>query len=85
MNELPLVPVHADDTRIPSKLESYRKLSSEVSIASLQPNQDASLRTRPDGTMLNGHHRIKVLRERGVDVDALPREVFEKEPLPDFP
>ena len=29
---------------------------------------------KPDGTMMEGHHRIYVLRERGVDVDALLRE-----------
>ena len=34
--------------------------------------------------MLDGHHRIKVLRERNVDVDLLPREVIEKEPLPEI-
>ncbi len=26
--------------------------------------------------MIDGHHRIHVLRERGVDVDALAREVL---------
>ena len=25
-----------------------------------------------------GHHRIKVLRERGTDVDTLPREIVDK-------
>jgi hypothetical protein len=30
---------------------------------------------RQDGTVLDGHHRIAVLRERGVAVDTLPREV----------
>ena len=31
-----------------------------------------ALRARPDGTIMNGNHRIQVLRERGVDVDSLP-------------
>jgi hypothetical protein len=30
--------------------------------------------------MLEGHHRIHVLRARGVDVDDLPREIEEKKP-----
>ena len=29
--------------------------------------------------MLDGHHRIMVLRERGVTVDTLPREVVPRE------
>jgi hypothetical protein len=24
---------------------------------------------------MDGHHRIHILRERGIDVDALPREI----------
>jgi len=37
--------------------------------------EPGALKARPDGTVLDGHHRIVVLRERGFDVDALPREV----------
>jgi hypothetical protein len=29
--------------------------------------------------MLDGHHRIYVLRKRGVAVDELPREITERE------
>ena len=78
----PLVPIHADETLIPSKLETYRKLSTKDLVDSLRPGTTHSLKTRPDGTLLDGHHRIKILRERGYDVDALPRELFEKEPFP---
>ena len=42
---------------------------------SLLPGQKDSLKTRPDGTILDGHHRIYILRGRGVDVDPLPREI----------
>jgi hypothetical protein len=31
--------------------------------------------------ILDGHHRIKVLRERGMNVDTLPREIHEKEDM----
>lgn len=48
-------------------------------IESLRPGQSAALTTRPDGTVLEGHHRLAVLRERGMDIDALPREVRLKE------
>jgi hypothetical protein len=44
-------------------------------IESLRPGQRAALKARADGTVLEGHHRLAVLRERGVDIDTLPREV----------
>ena len=52
---------------------------SEELIDSLRPGNRHSLKTRPDGTILDGHHRVRVLRDRGVNVDDLPREVVEKE------
>ena len=79
----PLVPIHPDDRLIPSKLEEYRKLSTDVLIDSLRPGRPGALKARPDGTLIDGHHRAKVLRERGVDVNALPREVIAKTPIPD--
>jgi hypothetical protein len=45
---------------------------------SLKPGQQGSLKTRPDGTIVDGHHRIKILRDRGFDVDSLPRETVPK-------
>jgi hypothetical protein len=38
------------------------------------------LKVRPDGTILDGHHRIMILRDRGVDVNELPREIVPKDP-----
>lgn len=78
----PLRPLHSEDSLIRSKLDKYDKLSDQSLIESLKPGQIGSLKTRPDGTMIDGHHRIKVLRDRGVDVDALPREVIPKEDSP---
>jgi hypothetical protein len=40
------------------------------------------LKVRPDGTVLDGHHRIRVLAERGVDVHWLPREIIKKSDEP---
>ncbi len=48
---------------------------------SLRPGQKGTLKVKRDGTMVDGHHRIKVLRDRGIDVDALPREFFDEESL----
>ena len=46
---------------------------------SLRPGQPAAFKARPDGTVLEGHHRLAVLRERGVDLDTLPRELVPQE------
>jgi hypothetical protein len=54
-------------------------LSTAELIASLEPGRSGALKARPDGTILDGHHRIVVLRERKVSVDTLPREVVPHE------
>jgi hypothetical protein len=81
----PLKPLHPDGSLVRSKLEAYGKLSDQELIDSLRPGQPGSLTVRPDGTIIDGHHRIKVLRDRGVDVDSLPREVIPKDPIADPP
>jgi ParB-like chromosome segregation protein Spo0J len=80
-----LKPLHADDTLIQSKLEAYGKLSTQDLIDSLKPGQPGSFKVRPDGTIVDGHHRIRILRNRGLDVDSLPREIVPKDPLPGPP
>jgi hypothetical protein len=55
-----------------------RRVSTEILKASLLPGQKDSLKARPDGTLLDGHHRVFVLKERGVDVDRLPRELLTR-------
>lgn len=79
------MPLHADQSLVPSKLAAYQRLTTAELVESLRPGRDGSLKARPDGTMIDGHHRIKVLRDRGVDVDGLPREVIPKEPIGDPP
>ena len=71
--------LHSEGAIIESKLELFRKLRTEDLINSLSPDQAGCLKTRPDGTMIDGHHRIMVLRERGVDVDSLPRLIIAKD------
>jgi len=85
VNDPPLKPLHPDDSLLKSKLDNYVKLSNKELIDSLRPGQKGSLKVRPDGTIVDGHHRIKILRDRGVDVDALPREVVPKDPVPGPP
>jgi hypothetical protein len=75
----PLKPLHPDSSMSPATLRGLDKKSSQELIDSLRPGQPESLRVRPDGTILNGNHRIKILRGRGVDVDSLPREIIPKD------
>ena len=73
----PLKPLHPDNSLNIGKLSKFDCLSTEVLLASLVPGQnEGCLKTRPDGTILDGHHRICILRNRGVDVDELPREII---------
>ena len=62
------------------KLEQFRRHSTAEIIQSLRPGTPGALKARPDGTVLDGHHRLVVLRERVVEVDALPREVLPQDP-----
>jgi hypothetical protein len=73
-----LKPLHGEHALINLKLQMFRKLATEVLIDSLKPGQTGSLKARPDGTMVDGHHRIKVLRDQGVKVDSLPREIIPR-------
>jgi hypothetical protein len=51
-------------------------LTTEQLSATLFPGPRDCLKVRPDGTILDGHHRIYILRRRGIDVNALPREII---------
>jgi hypothetical protein len=70
--------LHSADALNPAKLEVLRRLPAAIR-SSLQPAQPGSLKARPDGTVLDGHHRLSILLERGENVDELPREIMEKE------
>lgn len=74
---VPLRLLHSADSLVASKLDVLRGMQTEALVASLAPGTAGALRVTRDGTVLNGNHRIAVLTERGVDVDGLPREVYE--------
>ena len=74
----PLRVLHPDASLSLAKLGEMERRTTDVLQNSLLPGQKDSLKTRPDGTILDGHHRIYILRGRGVDVDALPREIIVK-------
>jgi len=57
-------------------LEYWRRQSTGDIVHSLQPGNPEALKVKPDGRIMNGNIRIKVLEERGFDVNSLPREVL---------
>jgi RHS repeat-associated protein len=63
--------------------QEWNKKSTQEIIESLDPKKDDGLKVYPDGAIANGNSRITVLKERGVDVDRLPRDVINKAPVPD--
>jgi hypothetical protein len=71
--------LHAESTLNALKLELWGFSTDELK-ASLAPGRQGSLKVRSDGTVLDGHHRLSVLVERGEDIHQLPREIMEREP-----
>ena len=68
--------LHSESTLNRVKLEVFRRLTSDVLKSSLGADQPGSLKVQPDGTVLDGHHRLTVLLERGEDINRLPREIM---------
>ena len=75
----PLKPLHPDSSLSIQKLGEMESQTTDALRKSLLPGQKDCLKTRSDGTILDGHHRIHILRGRKVDVDSLPREIIVKE------
>ena len=74
----PLKPLHPDSSLNAANLAQMERLSTDTLQVSLVPGLPGCLKTRRDGTILDGHHRIHILRQRGIDVDGLPRDVVVK-------
>jgi hypothetical protein len=72
----PLKSLH--NTLIAMKVATFERLPSAAIRASLAPGSPHCLKCRPDGTILDGHHRVHVLRTRGEDIDALSREIIHR-------
>ena len=73
----PLKPLHPESSLSPVKLAVFEKFPTERLKQSLAPGQEHCLKARPDGTILDGHHRLHVLRSRAENVDVLPREIMQ--------
>lgn len=68
--------LHDTNCLIRLKLEYLGKLTTEQIVASLAPGREGSLKTRPDGTVIDGHHRLFILQNRGFAINNLPRDVI---------
>ncbi|PSK88042.1 intein/intein [Murinocardiopsis flavida] len=80
----PLKSLHPDSSLDKSSLDFWKKKDTDEIVASLRPGAEESLKVKPDGTIMNGNTRIAVLRERGYDIDSLPREPYGgKKPMTD--
>jgi hypothetical protein len=79
MSEPPLKLLHSEKNIIQLKLDEFGNLPTDVLLDSLLPGKDGALKVRPDGTVLDGHHRLIILHNRGINIDELPREIIEKD------
>ena len=72
--------IHADETLETGvsrfSLQFWRQRATQEIVESLRPGQIEALKVKPDGRILNGNVRVKVLEERGFDVNNLEREVI---------
>lgn len=78
MKNPPLQALHITTALSQAKLNQYARLTTEQLKDSLMPGSPGALKVRPDGTIIDGHHRVTILRKRGVNVDDLPREIVRR-------
>jgi hypothetical protein len=78
----PLKDLHSNEVLVASKLIVFSAWTTDALVELLCPPRPDCLKTRSDGTVIDGNHRIHVLRTRAVNVDLLPREIIVKEELP---
>jgi hypothetical protein len=74
----PLRRIHTDETLESGasrfSIEYWRRRETAEIVESLRPGKSEALRVSADGRILNGNVRVKILEERGFDVDSLERE-----------
>ena len=71
--------VYEQDPNARKSLEYFRTRPTEEIVESLRkiPGRVEYLIVKPDGRVVQGNTRVKVLQERGYPVDDLPREIHE--------
>jgi hypothetical protein len=79
MSKPPLKLLHSEKNIIQLKLHKSRKLETQILIDSLRLGQEQPLTVKPDGTVMEGNHRLIILQERGIDINALPCDILEED------
>lgn len=74
----PLKFLHLEGSLSKAKLAQFERIETDTLQRSLLPGTTGCLKARPDGTLLDGHHRIYILLARCVDINALPREIVDR-------
>jgi hypothetical protein len=69
--------VYDQDPDARRSLEYHRTRPTDEIVQSLGLDQKEPLKAKPDGRVVQGNTRIKVLQERGYPVDDLPREIVQ--------
>ncbi|SDI16824.1 RHS repeat-associated core domain-containing protein [Sinosporangium album] len=69
----PLKQLHPDSSLNKSSLDYWSKQRTADIVDSLSPRATEPLTAKPDGTIMQGNTRVRILRDRGYDVDSLPR------------
>jgi hypothetical protein len=75
----PLKRIHPDST-LDSGSSKYstdywQSRSNQEIIDSLAPSANEPLSVKPDGRIMDSNTRVRILEERGVDVNSLPRTI----------
>jgi hypothetical protein len=77
----PLKRIHQDTTLDSGSgkysTQYWRGKSTGEIVDSLKPGAAEPLITKPDGRVMDGNVRIRILEERGFDVNSLPRTILE--------
>ncbi len=75
----PLPLIHLPDSLRPSSLEHWAGKTTDEIVASLAPDAAAPLLVTATGTVMDGNTRVHLLKERGYDVEGMPRKLYEPE------
>jgi hypothetical protein len=69
--------IHARESLRPSSVDCWTRKETDEIVASLRPDAAAPRLVATDGPVMDGNTRIYILRDRGYDVDTLPRKLYE--------
>ena len=71
-----LIRLHPDSSLSKAGLIFWRRRTTPEIIKSLAPGSPHCLKVKLNGIIMDGNTRIKVLEERGFDLESLPLEKY---------